>query len=150
VNRRRGAAAVAALLVVVVLACTPRAGVEGAEPRSAAERGLITSLDVRVDAGTVQLALHVTNGGDEALVLEFSTAQRYDFEIRGVDGTLLWRWSSDMMFAQALGTVRLEAGESMTYRAEWTAAVAAGWYSAVGRVQSTNVPIELQTTFEVL
>jgi hypothetical protein len=60
--------------------------------------------------------LHITNVTASRWTLEFATAQRYDFEVADAVGERLWRWSDDMMFAQALGRKVLAPGESRAVR----------------------------------
>lgn len=126
----------------------------GGEPETGRERGvaaeLVASLDVRVQGDTVDLGLYVANATTEPVELEFVTAQRYDFAVLSADGSELWRWSSDQMFAQVLGSERVAAGEIVEYRARWEAAeVGAGRYIAEGEVVSQNRPVSLRTEFEL-
>jgi len=67
----------------------------------------------------VELTLTVTNWGGEAVAYRFNDAQRYDFVVMRENGTVVWRWSHDKAFAQALGTLTLPPGESRIYRERW-------------------------------
>ena len=80
----------------------------------------------------VDLALTVTNEGDDPVTLRFRTGQRADFaahrtdESEGEDGGGLsldddpvWRYGTGRMFTQVLGSETLEPGESTTYEATW-------------------------------
>lgn len=89
---------------------------------SSAERGL--TLTVLVGKGAfktgepIPLELNVRYGGEEPLILSFSTAQRYDFQIGKEGGEILWRWSEGRMFAQVLGRVVLRPDRpEIRYRA---------------------------------
>jgi hypothetical protein len=121
----------------------------GAAPPGDAGSDLATSLSVEVGAEAVQLVLHVTNPTRSAVQLEFGTGQRYDFSVRTGGGEEVWRWGADRMFTQAAGTETLAAGGSLRYVAEWRPGPRRGTFQAVGRIVSTNRPLEERTSFEV-
>lgn len=147
---RRIATAVAAAVVVVLVACGPvrqEADVAGGEG-APAELG--ATLNVRVQADSAELELHVTNVAGAAVTLEFATAQRYDFEVLDEGGAVVWRWSADQVFAQMLGEEVLQAGESRRYAAVWPTQGGRGEYVARGLLTSRNYPVELRTPFRVM
>lgn len=128
-------------------------GCSVADRPDADEGGVVPSdlgatLNVRVESDTVRLVLHVMNLTEEALTLEFDTAQRYDFEVARADGAVVWRWSDDMMFAQVEGRESLEPGESRRYEETWIAPKSGETYMATGRLTSRNRPVELRTEFD--
>jgi hypothetical protein len=120
----------------------PEAGGRGAELGSA--------LNVRVEGDSVRFELHLTNIAGAPVVLEFPTAQRYDFEVRAAAGRVLWRWSDEMAHAQVLGREVLAPGESQRYVVVHSRADLAGGRVAYGRLTSTSHPIELQTPIELV
>jgi len=78
----------------------------------------------------VDLALTVTNEGDDPVTLRFRTGQRADFAAyEGVDAEPgdaepgdddpVWRHGEGRVFTQALGTETLGPGESATYEGTW-------------------------------
>lgn len=140
---RRGA-----WLLVVLSAC---AAPEGSDVNSGAGSAdvLSSTLDVRVVGDSVRFVLHVTNVTDDVVQLEFATSQREEFEVSRADGTVVWRSSDDMMFAQVMGTWEMAAGASSRYEATWFAPRLAGEYVATGRLTSQNHPVELRTTFQL-
>ena len=89
----------------------------------------------------VDLALTVTNGGEDPVTLRFRTGQRADFAAyEGVEGDLVagdidgdpvWRHGEGRVFTQALGTETLGPGESATYGGTWRDPPA-GEYRVVG------------------
>jgi hypothetical protein len=113
------------------------------------EAGLISSFEAQVAADSVRFTLHVTNATAEPIELEFPSAQRFDFEVLAEDGTEVWRWSAEQMFAQMLGTEQIGAGEIVDYEAVWDASGRRGAYTAVGRLTSSDKPLELRTRFEI-
>jgi hypothetical protein len=136
-----------ALAAAVLLACAPRQ--DGTvDPGAGAPDELAATLNVVLEGRRASVELHVMNTTSAALMLEFASAQRYDFEISNGAGERLWRWSEDMLFAQMLGEEVIAAGESVRYQATWTPA-GPGAYVATGRLVSTNYPVELRTTFQV-
>jgi hypothetical protein len=139
------------LCVVALVACGPRAAEDGADAAlpTAAESGLIASLEVRLEGDTAELVLHVTNALAQPVDLEYATAQRHDFAIYTAAGEEVWRWSADRLFAQASATQRLESGATVEHREAWAASGAAGRYIAEGRLVSLNHPVALRTEFEV-
>lgn len=111
---------------------------------------LSTALEVDVKReGAVDLVLHLTNSGTQPVVLEFNSGQRYDFEVRTLADSVVWRWSADQMFTQALGSDSIAAGASREYRETWTPGPLSGSFVAVGRVVATNHAIEQRTQFEI-
>jgi hypothetical protein len=135
----------------LVLACARRDAREDAmmPGADAASEGLIPSLAAQVDGDTVRLNLHVTNATSAAVELEYGTAQRFDFAVLDEAEREVWRWSEDEMFAQVVGSESLGPGETVEHEAEWHAGGRRGEHVAVGRLTSTNRPIELRTRFEI-
>jgi hypothetical protein len=135
------------LVVPVVLglagaSCAPV--VSGGADAAAAR--LATSLNVRVPAAdSVHFELHVTNVAATPTVLEFATAQRYDFAVATADGQRIWRWSEQHAFAQVLGTETLAPGETRRYDAVWRPG---GWHGELvveARLTALNEPVALST-----
>lgn len=122
-------------------ACAPAVPSGGSDP-------LAGTLAVEIAADTAWLTLNVTNATAEAVVLEYPSAQRYDFQIRRPTGEVVWHWSAARSFAQVLGEERLAPGETIRYREGWRIA-GPGEYVAVGRLESTNERVELSTSFRV-
>lgn len=66
----------------------------------------------------VEARLVVRVEGDGAARLQFRSGQRFDLIIRR-QGILVWRWSHDKAFTQAVEEVTLRPGETLTFRAAW-------------------------------
>ena len=133
--------------LVALVACTqvPAGGAVGADARA----GLIPTMDVRVEAGTVRMTLRLTNALEEAIELEFASAQRYDFQVRERGGTVLWTWSADRSFAQAESEVTVQPGETLEFVEVWPTGGRSGTYEAIGTVLREGNPISLATSFEL-
>ena len=134
--------------LALVVSCT--SSDEGRSPAgSAGETSLVPSFMVRVIRDTVHLEIRLANGGGGRAVLEFPTSQRYDFAVLTEAGDTLWVWSREKVFAQAVGTETIEAGQELRWGATWGAGGRSGVLRAGGRVVSSNQPIDLETEFEV-
>ncbi len=106
-------------------------------------------MNVRVLEDTVLLEIHVTNVTSSPISLEFTSTQRYDFEIATQTGESIWRWSAARSFAQALGQEVLQPGDSRRYTATWEGADREGDFIVTGWVVSANYPVELRTGFRL-
>ncbi len=105
---------------------------------------------------TLEALIVVENTTDQALTLEFSSGQQFDFEIRSADGESVYRWSADKSFIAALTSLELSPGrktflvstplgnrESAT---PWPAGryLVEAWLTTVGdKAYSAVVPIEI-------
>ena len=107
----------------------------------------------------VDLALTVTNGGDDPVTLRFRTGQRAEFAAYdGVDADLdpadldhadpVWRHGEGRLFTQALGTETLAPGESATYEGTWRDPPA-GDYLIVGTLTAEDRDAEATATAAV-
>ena len=127
----------------------------GCGPTPSAENAVAPSGDLaatmEVDAGTEStvLRLHVTNVSDAPVELQFTSGQRYDFQVTTEAGEVLWTWSADKSFMQALGSETLEPGGSLTFSEAWPSEGRRGRYIAIGTVTSTNEPVRQSVIFEV-
>lgn len=141
-----GRVAVLAAGLGLVAGCGPAPLVGGA-----AEPSGRLAATMEVDAGTEStvLRLHVTNVSAEAVEMEFSSGQRYDFQVTTEAGETLWTWSADKSFMQALSSETLEPGGSLSYSEAWPTGGLRGRFIAIGTVTSTNEPVRQAVIFEV-
>ncbi|MDR7416903.1 MAG: BsuPI-related putative proteinase inhibitor [Armatimonadota bacterium] len=84
------------------------------------EVGVLTDRARYGQGEPVRMELRVHNRGFRPVTFEFSTTQRYDFRVLRPDGTVVWQWSHDRVFAQVLGTLVLQPGEVRIERETWT------------------------------
>lgn len=108
---------------------------------------LTGSLTATSQDGTVHFRYEVTNGGDEDVTLQFSSAQTHDVVVLDGDEEV-WSFASGRMFAQMLQSEEISAGESITYDAAWDDP-APGSYQAVARLAANGVDCEATTTFSI-
>ena len=111
------------------------------------------------DAG-VDLALTVTNEGDDPVTLRFRTGQRADFaafespaggeagDPRRSTAGPVWRHGEGRAFTQALGTETLASGGSATYEGTWRSP-RPGVYLVVGTLTAEEHDAEATATVAV-
>jgi hypothetical protein len=138
----------AVLAVLVAVSCTHGGGPLPVDAGAGAPADLAASLGARVHGDTVTFTVHVSNPTSGPVRIEFTSGQRYDFEVGTMVGERVWQWSAQRSFIAALGFVDLQAGESLEYSEDWTGA-RAGEYTVLARVTSSNKPVELRTRFVV-
>jgi hypothetical protein len=96
------------------------------------------ALRATASAADVTLTFTVTNASAAPVQLDFNSAQQYDFIVRSTaTGTVVWQWSTEMVFAAVLTSRTLAAGESATYTAHWTP-TSKGAFSAQGLLTSSS------------
>jgi len=93
--------------------------------------GLRLELDVALEERTLIIEMAVKNLASEPVALVFRTSQMWDTEVRDAEGHVLWRWSADKVFLQAVQYRELAPGEDMTFQAKWEAP-GNGRYEVVG------------------
>ncbi|HEV3049362.1 MAG TPA: BsuPI-related putative proteinase inhibitor [Longimicrobium sp.] len=109
---------------------------------------LVSSLSVETEGDTVVLTLQVTNPYDAPVAVTFPSGQTYDFSVRDAGGRVLWTWSADRGFIQAVQTRTLAAGETWTFRERWTPPSGTrGALTAVARLASSSHAVEHTRTF---
>ncbi|WP_123620995.1 BsuPI-related putative proteinase inhibitor [Halorubrum sp. CSM-61] len=120
---------------------------------------LDAALTTAAGDGGVDLALTVTNAGDDPVTLRFRTGQRADFAAYRIDGEAerdgtdgdadpVWRYGTGRLFTQVLGSETLESGESTAYEATW-GDPPSGEYRIVGEVTAEECDLTATATVEV-
>lgn len=145
-------ARLAGVLIAAFLSCSPSGSTEspgGALNRADASSGLSPTLALRVEGDTVRLMLRVTNAGAEAVRIDFTSAQRFDFLVLDAGGGEVWRWGAGQGFAQMLGSEDVTAGATLAWEAAWLPGDRSGSHEAVARLASVSHPIELRMPFEL-
>ena len=94
---------------------------------------------------SIPLELVVRYRGKNPLTLNFSTSQRYDFQIEK-EGKILWRWSQGRMFAQVVGQFDLSPElPEVRYRALFQGRLPPGQYKARGLLTTQSRPLSAAT-----
>ena len=68
---------------------------------------------------TITLSLTLTNYSDEAVTLNFTSGQQYDFYVVSNQGAEIWRWSGDRAFTDALTELLVPGKESIEVEVIW-------------------------------
>jgi hypothetical protein len=110
----------------------------GAEPNAVETRGRLelafSTTEARFDpAAEVPLKLEITNRSDRPAELSFSSSKTHDFTVKTEGGRVVWRWSDDRFFAQAMITKSLAPGESWILSASWDQTTTGGEDAPPGR-----------------
>lgn len=85
-------------------------------------RALTAELALRPDrlrqGQTATFELTVRNRSDQPARVTFPTGQQFDFEVWR-DNRVVWKWSRDRAFTQAVSTLALQPGQAMTFTGRW-------------------------------
>lgn len=106
---------------------------------------LTTDKDTYKAGEPIQLRLVLANEGSKPITLEFTSSQRYDFEIRNAKDELVWRWSDEMGFAQMLGSETVEPGGELHYEEEFAQTLDSGSYRIIGYITARDVELRDET-----
>lgn len=112
------------------------AGVEAAAP-------IKIALKIKESNGVALFQLDVTNVAATRTLLEFGTAQRYDFVVRETaTGNVVWKWSEEESFLAEGQTKTLKEGETWSATEAWYyKEMPLGDYQAVA-VITAKTPVE--------
>ena len=145
---RARCAAIAALGLALALGMLGPAA--GEAVATEVEVSLSTDKVVYRSGEPIAMTLRVSNHAAPETRLEFSTTQRFDFAIRDTKGGQLWRWSTDQMFGQMLGTEVLgPARPQILYRAEFTGSLSPGFYRVEGTLVAREWPLSATLVIQV-
>jgi hypothetical protein len=92
------------------------------------------------------------NEGKDKYILEFNSAQHYDFTITKMDGKEIYRWSENKSFSQQASSIVLNRNEKAVYEeplfspGSQVTALPPGEYKLKGLITS-KVPISVETLF---
>lgn len=123
-------------------------GAGGPAPDAEGRYGIKVDVDRKVynPGDTIHMALTAFNRTGQPLVLNFPTAQRFDFLLRrgedGLGAEPVWRWSRDRFFTQSEGVERLTPGRpAIEYTASRRAPGEPGIYLVVGKITAASWPL---------
>ena len=98
----------------------------------------------------ITMTLKIFNYTEEEIIFHFNTGQRYDFIIEDEEGSKIWRWSQDMMFAMVLGEEILgPTNPEVTYIAEYKDRLSPGYYKVTGFFVAQDRPMSGSIIIEV-
>lgn len=138
--------------LLVAAACGGPGDAQPARPAAVNDSPLIATLKtdrpVYPPGEPITFELTLRNSGAASQILEFSSAQRYDFTIEDAHAPV-WRWSANQVFAQMLGEETLSSGDSVVYRELFRGQLAAGSYRGVGTITRIGDAIAAAAEFQV-
>lgn len=94
------------------------------------------------------------NQGRDKYILEFETAQHFDFLIESKSGKEFYRSSGDKTYTNLISTIVLNRNEKLVYEDEifsssnGTSTLPAGEYKLTGKI-TAKTPITVETAFQV-
>jgi len=111
---------------------------------------LVTTLQTAAAPDSVRFTLQVTNASQQPVTVHFSSGQSYDFSVSD-GGSVVWRWSEDHMFTQALRSEALAPGQTRSWSETWRppASLHGHLLTATARLASTSHPVERSQTFRL-
>ncbi|MBA2174515.1 hypothetical protein H0266_06290 [Halobacillus locisalis] len=77
---------------------------------------------VETDGTAANFDFSLTNDGEEAVILGFTSSQKYEIQVTNADGENVYTFSADKMFTQEMTTEELANGETLTASETWTGA----------------------------
>lgn len=108
---------------------------------------LEATLDAIVD-DAVEFVFHVVNTGTNPVEVTFRTGQDADIAVYDADtADLVWRWSDDKLFTQAIERTSLDPGQTTEYSYTWEHP-SPGQYTAVASL-AADANVEARTIFTV-
>jgi len=91
---------------------------------------------------SIMMTLKIFNYTEEDVVYHFNTSQRYDFVIEDEEGSKIWRWSEDKMFAMVLGEEILGPNNpEIIYATEYKGKLSPGYYKVTGILVAKDRPM---------
>ncbi len=70
---------------------------------------------IRTADGGLKMVLTITNHTENTVTVEHTSGQKYDFQLLDAAGEILYTWSADKLFIQALTTTEIAPGESLEF-----------------------------------
>lgn len=64
---------------------------------------------------SIELKIIVKNDSKNDICIEFTSGQRFDFQLLDAEKNVLWTWSANKMFIQVLSTLEIKAGETVEF-----------------------------------
>ncbi len=104
--------------------------------------------------GVLKAKMIVLNQSKDKYILEFTTAQHYDFLIQDRSGKEVYRWSGDKAYSQQLSSVVVNRNEKLAYEEDLFTTnnvvvnLDPGEYKLIGRITAKS-PISVETSFRV-
>lgn len=72
--------------------------------------------EITKDMNNLDIEIILKNKTEATQELTFNTGQKYDLKLTDQEGEIVYRWSRDKMFIQAIQHIKLETGEKETWQ----------------------------------
>lgn len=122
----------------------PRVGAKRAEAAVIIDRlvrvgkALAAGVEVTASAaeenGALLLTLTLSNNGKEPVTIRHNSGQKFDFKLFDKAGAVLYTWSADLMFTQALTETVIQPGDKAVFSAQIDAAQYAKLKGKIARI----------------
>jgi len=98
----------------------------------------------------IKMTLKIFNYTEGEITFHFNTSQRYDFIIEEEEGSEIWRWSQERMFAMVLGEETLgPLNPEVIYVAEYKDRLSPSYYKITGIFVAQEKPMSGSIIIEV-
>jgi len=64
---------------------------------------------------SIKVTLSVRNKGKRTYTLSFPSSQRYDISVKSASGQVVYTWSADKEFVEAIGTILINPSDIISY-----------------------------------
>ncbi len=71
--------------------------------------------EVIVGDNLIEMKIIIKNDSKNDILIEHTSGQKYDFQLLDADKNILWTWSANKLFIQALNTTEIKAGETIEF-----------------------------------
>lgn len=68
-----------------------------------------------VKDNSIEMKITIKNDSEKDIFIEYTSGQKFDFQLLDADKNTLWTWSANKMFIQALSTMEIKAGETVEF-----------------------------------
>ncbi|HXY30318.1 MAG TPA: BsuPI-related putative proteinase inhibitor [Gemmatimonadaceae bacterium] len=109
---------------------------------------LVAYADSASTTGDILFHFVVSNPTSHPIAIDYPTGQSFDMEVRNSSGTVLWRWSTGVVFTPIARSETLAAGASLAFDGKWTP-TAHGAITASAWLTSSNHPMRASSYFTI-
>ncbi|MGM0846837.1 MAG: BsuPI-related putative proteinase inhibitor [Bacillota bacterium] len=84
------------------------------------------NVEVKQETGSVDIKLTVSNNTPDEMTLEFPSSQFFEYEVIDPAGDIIYRFSDNKAFLQAIQQITLNSGEKKVWQDRWNYSAAEG------------------------
>lgn len=71
--------------------------------------------EIIINEKSMEMKVTIKNDSKQDIFIEFTSGQKFDFQLLDADKNVLWTWSANKLFIQVLKTMEIKAGETITF-----------------------------------